>query len=114
MVRKRILNISEYEIINSKITQEIKKLQRRRYTDFLKKGIDALKEKTSRSAWKWIKQHMGKGPEIQNETIKINGFEYTEQNEKLVAWRNHFEKLSLACANDPKTEIKIKGLDFFV
>lgn len=96
LVHSNILSIDEYKKAKSLVKREIKKFRRRRFLNYINKGIKYLKVNNSKNAWKWIKNHakLNNKSKIPNQVLdKSTGELVDDPITKLQIWSNHFKDL---------------------
>jgi endonuclease/exonuclease/phosphatase (EEP) superfamily protein YafD len=103
LARKKIVDISVFEKSRETVKRAIIALRKKLYLNFVKRGILALREHTSRSAWRWIKMHCGNKRRANTGTqiyASSNKEPTKSLEEKKSVWRNHFEQLSKKCEHE--------------
>ncbi|KAL6121049.1 hypothetical protein NUSPORA_02097 [Nucleospora cyclopteri] len=95
-IRARTPDKETKTIISKKIKNECYLLKKRLFKNFIKKGIEYLKNANFRESWKFIKARSGLSKfSIGSTSLKCNltGKEGTTDEDKCAIARNHFENL---------------------
>ena len=98
LVRKCELPRIKFTKIKKLIKKKIIQFRKQRYINYIKKGIDYLRNNDYRTVWRWIKTQSNLNKKIgsNNCGIKDNdtGLLEYETSKKLAIWENHFSMLS--------------------
>lgn len=105
LVRKGELPLEEFTLAKKAVKTAIKKLRRKRYLNFIKQGIEFLKNNDSRNSWRWVKKHCKIGRSSAANSMVIDPITkdlVDDPKKKLGIWANHFYSL---CKKDPNEKI---------
>ena len=110
-VGKGIIPHSEFDLIKKALKKAIRKVKRRKYINFIKKGIEYLKNHDHRNSWKWVKRHCGVNKRSTINSLVIDpdsGHLIDDPIKKMIIWFNHFKNLSNIDPNERIYEVDYK------
>ena len=114
LARNQMVPIERYKEAKSLVKKEIIKFRRRRYLNYIKKGINFLKHNDCRNSWRWLKSHakICKKSSILNAVLDKTTKELvSDPVPKMQVWANHFASLCQGTGIDHLINIPKQILD---